>query len=145
MEVLHKARSSELLLLFFSSIPLEICSIVHSFVNYYMRNKNIYDFQAEVCKALGNPSRLQAVELLKDGELCFSEILDHIGGLKSTLSQNLSILVEVGILKVRKDSRCNYFSLKSPKAYKICQLMRELIINNIEEQTIVFSKIKSIS
>ena len=77
--------------------------------------------------------------------LCFSEILDHIGGLKSTLSQNLSILVEVGILKVRKDSRCNYFSLKSPKAYKICQLMRELIINNIEEQTIVFSKIKSIS
>ncbi|HYD20725.1 MAG TPA: metalloregulator ArsR/SmtB family transcription factor [Flavipsychrobacter sp.] len=110
-----------------------------------MKSKNIYNFQADIFKALGNPVRIQAVELLKDGELCFSEILEHLGGLKSTLSQNLSILVEAGILNVRKDSRCNYFSVKSPKAFKICQLMRELVINNMEEQTIVFSKIKSIS
>jgi ArsR family transcriptional regulator len=108
-----------------------------------MEDKYIYNLQAEVCKALGNPIRVEAIEILRNGELCFSDILQKVGGLKSTLSQNLSIMVSAGILKVRKDSRCNYYSLTSPKVYKACQLMREVLISNLEKQNVVFTKIKA--
>ena len=108
-----------------------------------MDDNYIYSLQAEVCKALGNPIRIQAIEILKGGELCFSEILEKVGGLKSTLSQNLSVMVNAGVLKVRKDSRCNYYSLTSPKVYKACQLMREVLINNLEKQHTVLIKMKS--
>jgi len=108
-----------------------------------MDDKYIYGLQAEVCKALGNPIRIQAIEILQRSELCFSDILEQTGGLKSTLSQNLSLMVNAGILKVRKDSRCNYYSLTSPKVYKACQLMRDVLINNLEKQQIVLTRMKS--
>ncbi len=108
-----------------------------------MDDRYIYSLHAEVCKALGNPLRLQAIEILKDNELCFSDILEQVGGLKSTLSQNLSILVNAGILKVRKDSRCNYYSLTSPKVYKACQLMRDVLVTNLKKHQSALVKIQS--
>lgn len=98
---------------------------------------------AEICRALGNPIRIRAVEILNGGELCFSDILEQLGGLKSTLSQNLSIMVDAGILKVRKDSRCNYYSLTSPKVYEACRLMREVLIESLEKQSNLLQKIKA--
>lgn len=108
-----------------------------------MDDKQTYYLHAEVCKALGHPIRIETIEILKVGESCFSDILEKIGGLKSTLSQNLSIMVGAGILNVRKDSRCNYYSLTSPKVYKACQLMREVLISNLEKQNTVLNKIKA--
>lgn len=106
-----------------------------------MDDRYIYRLHAEVCKALGNPARIQTVELLQDGELCFSDILAQVGGLKSTLSQNLSVMVSAGILKVRKDSRCNYYSLSSPKVARACKLMREVLIENLEKQQELHKKL----
>lgn len=108
-----------------------------------MNDQYIYGLQAEICKALGNPVRIRCIEILQRGELCFSEIHEQVGGLKSTLSQNLSIMVSAGVLKARKDSRCNYYSLTSPKVYKACQLMREVLINNLENQNMILTKMKS--
>ena len=74
-------------------------------------DKRVFELHAEICKALGNPLRIEIVDILGKQELCFSDILAITGGNKSTLSQHLSIMVDKGILKSRKDSRCNYFSL----------------------------------
>ena len=52
-------------------------------------------------------------------------------------------MVIAGILKVRKDSRCNYYSLTSPKVYKACQLIRDVLISNLEQQNLILTKIKS--
>ena len=96
------------------------------------------DLQAEIFKALGNPMRLEILDILGKSEMCFSEILEVVGGNKSTLSQHLSILVDKGILNSRKDSRCNYFKLSSPKVVKACQLMREILIENMQIFFILF-------
>lgn len=108
-----------------------------------MDGKHIYKLHAEVCKALANPVRVHVVEILNDGELCFSDILEQTGGLKSALSQNLSQMVNAGVLNVRKDSRCNYYSLSSDKVYKACQMMREVLIDNLEQQNKLLLKIKA--
>ncbi len=108
-----------------------------------MDSKHIYKLHAEVCKALANPVRVQVVEILSGGELCFSDILEQTGGLKSALSQNLSQMVSAGVLNVRKDSRCNYYSLSSDKVYRACQLMREVLVDNLERQNSLLLKMKA--
>jgi DNA-binding transcriptional ArsR family regulator len=56
------------------------------------------------------------------------------GGLKSNLSQHLSVMTKKGILKVRREGQCNYFSLSSKKVAQACRLMREVLIDNLKKQ-----------
>ena len=99
-----------------------------------MIDKKVFELHAEVCKALAHPLRIEVIDVLQKNELCFTDILEQTGGLKSNLSQHLSIMVSNGILKVRKDSRCNYYSLSSAKVAKACSLMREVLIDNLKKQ-----------
>jgi DNA-binding transcriptional ArsR family regulator len=96
--------------------------------------KKAFELHAEALKALAHPLRLEIVDLLYKNELCFSDILASTGGLKSNLSQHLSIMAGSGLLQVRKDSRCNYYSLSSLKVAKACQLLREVLAENINRQ-----------
>ena len=99
-----------------------------------MKDKKIYELHAEVCKALAHPLRIEVIDLLQQGELCFSDILDETGGIKSNLSRHIAVMVGSGILKARKDSRCNYYSLSSPKVAKACSIMREVLMDNLKKQ-----------
>ncbi len=99
-----------------------------------MNNKKIFELHADVCKALGHPLRIEIIDLLQDKELCFSDILEITKGSKSNLSQHLSVMTQKGILKMRKDGKNSYFSLSTLKVSKACQLMREVLIENLEKQ-----------
>lgn len=99
-----------------------------------MSRKKIYALQADVCKALAHPLRIEVIDILKEGELCFSNILERTGGLKSNLSQHISIMTKSGILKMRKDSRCNYYRLSSAKVGRACTIMHEVMIEKLETQ-----------
>jgi len=97
-------------------------------------NKKIFDLQADVCKALAHPIRMEIIHLLREEELCFAKISEATGSLKSNLSQHLKIMVEKGLLKVRRDGQCRYYSLLSKKVGQACQLMHEVLFQNIQEQ-----------
>lgn len=105
------------------------------------KDKEIYKLHAEVCKAIAHPLRLEVIELLHAGELCFSDILSVTGGLKSNLSQHLSIMVAGGVLNIRKDSRCNYYRLSSDKVAEACGLMRAVLIDLLQKQREIHSLI----
>lgn len=99
-----------------------------------MSDKSIYALRSDIFKALAHPLRIEVIDILQEGELCFSQVLEKTGGLKSNLSQHLTIMVGNGILKMRKDSRCNYYSLASPKVAKACLLMREVLTENVKRR-----------
>jgi len=99
-----------------------------------MTDRNIFVLHAEVCKALGHPLRIEVIDLLQNKELCFTDILEVTGGLKSNLSQHLSVMTRKGILKSRRDGQCTYFSLSSKKVAQACRLMREVLVDNIKKQ-----------
>lgn len=105
-------------------------------------NKSIYILHADVCKALAHPLRIEVIDVLQKGELCFSDILEQTGGIKSNLSQHLSVMVDSGILKVRKESRCNYYKLSSAKVAKACTLMREVLADKLKKQHDLIRTIK---
>ena len=102
--------------------------------------KQIYELHADVCKALGHPLRIEVIDLLQKKERCFSDILEVTGGLKSNLSQHLSVMVKKGILKMRREGQNNYYSLSSHKVAQACQLMREVLIDSIKKQADLLEK-----
>ncbi len=106
-----------------------------------MENKKLFALQADVCKALGHPLRIEIIEILQNQELCFTDILEITGGLKSNLSQHLSSMTKKGILKVRREGQCNYFSITSPKVAQACLLMREVLIENIKNQQLILQNL----
>lgn len=99
-----------------------------------MIDKQIYELHADTCKVLGHPLRIQIIDLLEDKELGFAEILEVTGGLKSNLSQHLSVMIKKGILKSRKEGQSSHFSLSSKKVAHACRLMREVLIENLKKQ-----------
>lgn len=105
-----------------------------------MTSKKIFELHAEVCKALGHPLRIEIIDLLQDKELCFTDILDLTGGLKSNLSQHLSVMTKKGILNSRREGQCVYFSLSSKKVAQACRLMREVLMDSLKAQKDLFEK-----
>lgn len=105
-----------------------------------MVNKKIFELHAEVCKALGHSLRIEVIDLLRDKELCFSDILEITGGLKSNLSQHLSVMTNKGILKSRREGQCIYFSLSSKKVAQACRLMREVLMDGLKKQKDLLEK-----
>ena len=106
-----------------------------------MTDKKIFELHADVCKALGHPLRIEVIDLLQDKELCFTDILEITGGLKSNLSQHLSLMAKKGILKTRRDGQCTYFSLSSKKVAQACRLMREVLVDNLKKHKEILENI----
>lgn len=99
-----------------------------------MTDKKIYELHANVCKALGHPTRIEIIDTLQNKEMNFGELLEIIGGAKSNLSQHLSSMTSKGILIQRKEGLNNYYKLSSKKVSTACQIMREVLIDNLKKQ-----------
>ena len=106
-----------------------------------MVEKQIFELHANICKALGHAIRIEIIDLLQAKVLTFSEILESTGGLKSNLSQHLSVMTGKGILTQHKEGQNVYYKLSSRKVARACQLMREVLIENLEKQSQLLKKL----
>jgi ArsR family transcriptional regulator len=99
-----------------------------------MKDKTLYVLHANICKALGNPTRIEIIDMLNDREMSFGELLETTGQLKSNLSQHLTVMVSKGILSQRKEGLNAYYKLTTIKVATACRIMREVLIENIKKQ-----------
>lgn len=83
--------------------------------------------QAEVFRALGDPTRLRILELLRNGEKCVCEIFPAIGGRQSNTSRHLGILRRAGLLRSRKQGVSVYYAVSDGRVYHLLQLARKLV------------------
>ena len=105
-------------------------------------NKALYKMHADICKALAHAIRIEIIDVLKDKELTFGEIVDKTGILKSNLSQHLSVMVQKGILDQRKKGLYVHYKLSTPKVYEAFYMMREILKDRILKQEKVLKRIK---
>ena len=98
-----------------------------------MKN-NIYELHANICKALANPFRIEIIEKLNDRELSFGDLMKLLEISKSNLSQHLSIMVSNGLVIQRKEGVNSYFKLSSVKVATACQIMREVLVENLNDK-----------
>jgi DNA-binding transcriptional ArsR family regulator len=68
--------------------------------------------QAMTLGALGEPSRLQIVELMRDGPLSVGEIADALSIRQPQVSKHLRVLSEAGIVTVEPAGRKRIYHLQ---------------------------------
>ena len=83
------------------------------------------EHQALIFKALGQPTRLEILNLLKDGERCVCEIFPEINQEQPNISKHLSILKQAGILDSRKEGLRIIYWIKNQE---ILNLLRTVSI-----------------
>ena len=83
--------------------------------NYSMsevrRLEQIYIDTAKMLKAMSDPKRLRIVDMLSCGELCACEILEEFHITQPTLSHDMRVLVEAGIVTDRREGKNIYYTL----------------------------------
>jgi DNA-binding transcriptional ArsR family regulator len=63
----------------------------------------------KVFKAVADPTRLKILKLLVGGELCICDIMIALKKPQPSISRNLAILEDAGLIKERKDGKwCHY-------------------------------------
>lgn len=70
-----------------------------------------YIQNAKVLKALSDPKRLRIVDMLSCGELCACKILEEFHITQPTLSHDMKVLMEAGIVKARPEGKWMNYSL----------------------------------
>lgn len=64
-------------------------------------------------QALAEPTRLQIIDLLRNGERCVCELTEAFGGGQSRLSFHLRVLKEAGLVTDRREGRWVYYTLET--------------------------------
>ena len=78
-------------------------------------------FKSTVFNALADPSRLEILAFLRDGEKCVCEIVPHLNLIQPVVSRHLKILKDAGIVRCRKDGTKRMYSIVDPRIYSIVE------------------------
>jgi len=102
--------------------------------------ESILKLQADICKIFANDKRLGIIDLLKSREMSNSELMQKTGLNKVTMSQHMNVLKSKGVIVVRRDGVQLYYRIANPKIIQACNLMREVLIEQLQENEKVVSK-----
>lgn len=94
----------------------------------------LYELQAEICKALAHPVRLRILDLISEGEKSGIQLLETLKIPKANLSQHLSVLKGAGILKERREGLSRILSLAIPQVEEACELVRKVLAQRLQLQ-----------
>lgn len=93
----------------------------------------IHRIKAEFFRALGHPTRVRVLELLKDGEMTVGDLQAELGIDSSGASQHLSAMRRQGILEARKESTSVFYRVRDPRVFQLLESARQVIGSHLEE------------
>jgi DNA-binding transcriptional ArsR family regulator len=94
----------------------------------------IFEMQAELCHAMGTPLRIEIMHLLRDRHLSVKAIASGTHQSQATISRNLKALRNAGLITPRRQGTNILYSVANPKLTAVCDLMREVLTEQIEHQ-----------
>ena len=92
-----------------------------------LTDKAIFEMQAEICKTLTNPKRIEILNALKTDERTVTELVNALGASKANVSQHLAVMRHKGILTTRREGVNIYYRVTNPKVIEACSLMKEVL------------------
>ncbi len=101
--------------------------------------QKVYENQAVFLKALGQPTRLQILDLLKNGERCVCEIFPAIDQEQANVSKHLTILKQSGILDSRKEGLRVFYWIKNKEVLGLINGVSLMLKNQAREQREILS------
>ncbi len=78
-----------------------------------------FSLQTDLLKAISHPTRLAVLEILRDGEQCVCHMEATLGLRQASISQQLMILREAGLVEVRRDGLNIYYHVIKPEIFDL--------------------------
>ena len=92
------------------------------------------DQACRLMKVLSNPDRLLLLCQLAQGEQRVGELEERVGVLQPTLSQQLAVLRDEGLVSTRRDGKAIYYRLDSTQAHAVMQTLHEQFCQVAQER-----------
>ena len=89
--------------------------------------EQIYIDTAKMLKAISEPKRLRIVDMLSCGELCACKILEAFRITQPTLSHDMKVLIEAGIVNDRREGKNIYYSLNQERLASFQHTMQSIL------------------
>lgn len=86
-----------------------------------------YVRMAKIFKALSDPKRVQILDMLSDGEMCACVLLEHFSVTQPTLSHDMKVLIDAGIVKNRRDGQRTLYSLNQKQLKGMQRQMKKIL------------------
>jgi DNA-binding transcriptional ArsR family regulator len=81
----------------------------------------------EVFDALAHPSRLEILDLLRDGEACVCHIQAMLNQRQAYISQHLNVLRHAGLVSSRKDGLRVYYQVCDAHLFEVIDRMKTFL------------------
>lgn len=104
--------------------------------------KELFKLQADICKAMANPVRMEIVYALKEGEKSVGELVEITGLTKSNVSQHLSVLNKASMVKYRREGQNKYYAIANDKLLEACRIMREVLLEQLTDKQRLMEKLQ---
>lgn len=92
-----------------------------------MSQRSIFEIQAELCRCMSSPTRIEIVHVLRDGPQRVNEIARLTGHPQATISRHLGVLRNGGVVIAHRHAQDIVYQIANPKITNICDLMREVL------------------
>jgi len=96
--------------------------------------KERFTAQADFCKAMAHPVRLEVIDLLKGGGRTVNELAEAIGVRQANLSQHLAVLRSRGVVRAKREGNGVIYALANRKIVDACVLIRQILLEQADRQ-----------
>ncbi len=105
--------------------------------------EEIFELHADVCKVFSNAKRLEILSILRDQEMTASDLIEKTELNKANLSQHMGILKSKGVVLTRRLGANIYYRISNPKIIQACDLMREVLLEQLRQKGNIAANLSS--
>ncbi len=100
-----------------------------------MRNKQLYQIHADVCRTLTHPIRLEIIDCLREGEKSVTQLVAQLDAPQGTVSRHLSVMRVKGVVLTRREGTTIYYRLGSPYVLTAYDAMHQFAMEHLTAQS----------
>ena len=102
-------------------------------------------FKAEIFKALGHPTRIAIVEMMREGEVPAAQIFERLPVEQANVSQHLAVLRAKRIVTSRKDGSQVYYTIRDPLLIQVLDVMKMYFEAHVAEALATLNELRMLT
>jgi DNA-binding transcriptional ArsR family regulator len=89
---------------------------------------------ADRFRALSEAIRLRILQILQNGEISVSALVEKVGSTQPNVSKHLKVLQDVGLVKRRQVGTSAYYSIADAMVFEMCEMVCSRLRDRLEAQ-----------
>jgi len=99
-------------------------------------------FKAEIFQALGHPTRIAIVEMLRKGEMPAGRLIEQLGLEQANASQHFAVLRSKQIVVSRKEGNQVFYSLRDPALIEVLDILKRYFHSQLSNTVSMLKEIR---